>query len=245
MKYSADTDLHCLKPLRVARARIQRTRELHTGIRYKLAGRQILASRVDRCLGPRGLVEKGKRRRGVGTVGAAEGARGNVMASDALGGGSGASVEFGFEIHEGARNDRDLGAADETQRIPLLLGILKLDGHLRIRKHALILLIPHRRTVRGEDVVPGCVPGSRFAGDIHLPRFDILIAAIVVIGSAIGFTGSATSSAIGSAIGSATSFAITSGFCTSWRRAIGRMNGLGRGGRRRNRGTWEGRGRTC
>ena len=180
--YSAGTESHCLKPLRVARACIQRTRVLHTGVGHELTGRQILASRIDRCLGPRGLVEKGKRRRRVGAVGTAEGAGGNVMARDALGGGSGASVEFGFQIHKGARNDRDLGAADKTQRIPLLCRILELDGHLRIRKHTLILLISHRRTVRGEDIVPGRIPGGRFAGDVHLRRFDILIAAI-------GFTG--------------------------------------------------------
>ncbi len=189
-----------LKPLRVAGARIQRTGVLHTGVGHELTGRQILASRIDRCLGPRRLVQKGKRGRGVGAAGSAKRARGNVLASDALGGGSGTTVEFGFEIHEGARNNRNLGAAHKTQRIPLLFRILELDGHLCVGKHDLILLISHRHTVRGEDVVPGRIPGGRFTGDVHLRRFDILIAT----------TATATVSATASA--STTSFAITPGF---------------------------------
>jgi hypothetical protein len=97
------------------------------------------------------------------------------MAGDAFGGGPGASVEFGFQIHEGARDHRDFGTAHETQRVPLLVRVLKLDGHLRVRKHALTLLISYRRTARCEKMIPGRIPGSRFAGDIHSKKGEEIV----------------------------------------------------------------------
>ena len=174
--------------MRVARAGLESAGELDAGIGHKLTRGQMLDRGIHRCLGSRGLVQKREGRRLIGAAGASEGARGNVLPGDTFGGRPGPPVQLGLQVDQRAGNDADLGAAHKAQRIALLRGILKLDGHLRIRKHALVLLISHGRTVRGEDVVPGRVPGRRFAGDVHStsgPPF--LIAAIVVTTSALGF----------------------------------------------------------
>lgn len=164
---TVDFKSQSLKPLRVARTRLQRTREFDARVGHELTGGQMLGRRVDDRLGPRRLVAKLEGRRIVGAARAAEGAGGNELPRDTLGGGPGPPVQLRFQVHEGARDDRDLGTAHETQGIALLVRVLKLDGHLRVGKHTRILLIPHRGTVGCEDVVPSRIPGRRFAGDIH------------------------------------------------------------------------------
>ena len=141
---------------------MERLRASHTRIGHILACWQIERVRIHLRYFACALAAELERRRVIGASLAAQRARRNVLPCNTLAGNTCEAKQVRFQIYKITGDVGDFRTAYESERIAALVGILKLHGQLRIRKHAEVLLVTDRRHVRGSNVIPIGVPGLLF-----------------------------------------------------------------------------------
>lgn len=115
----------------------------------------------------RALAAEFKGWRVVGAALATQRARRDILPRNTLAGHTCEAKQIRFQIHKITSYVGHLRTADKAERIAAFVGILKLHGQLRVRKHAKVLLVTDCRHVRGSNVVPIGIPGLLFATHIH------------------------------------------------------------------------------